>query len=306
MIFEILTADGNRFLETTKSNIFETDQRQPFHLKEKIDICPYIIYLIGCGDLINSKSSLHEDIKSISPVHAAWQYLNRNPSGISQGLQQELDVIYKIGNRISNQHKEIGVRFFQLKGNPNNNTFFYLIKENDNLGIPVHLLRTLCNVWQVRNGHFPLHASGVIHNRGLYLFSGPSGSGKSTIAKLSLQRGDKYLDEDQVMVYPLEGTERYSADAWGYSLTSNEIPIRAFFRLIQSQDDSLFPLSRRLMVKYIWEQSLEISSIQFPENELRSLFKQIIEFSRKIPGYELNFRKSPDFWQLIDSEIPCE
>jgi len=37
---------------------------------------------------------------------------------------------------------------------------------------------------------------------------------------------------------------------------------------------------------------------------LRRSIRTIGDLARTIPGYELHFRKSPDFWKLIDAEFP--
>jgi hypothetical protein len=36
---------------------------------------------------------------------------------------------------------------------------------------------------------------------------------------------------------------------------------------------------------------------------MNKLFKQIAAIARHLPGYELHFQKSPDFWELIDEQV---
>ena len=180
--------------------------------------------------------------------------------------------------------------------------FFILVDKNYPASVIAQALWNLCNLWQVESGCIPLHTSGITHAGQLYLFSGPSGAGKSTIADLSTAVGDEVLDEDQVMIYRKpDGT--YSANAWGYSLKTGGAPIRAYFRIIKDRVDRLVPLTQTHTAKLFMEQACAVTGNMLPEKSLMDLFLRMAEFARHVPGYELHFRKSPDFWKLIEREL---
>ena len=47
----------------------------------------------------------------------------------------------------------------------------------------------------------------------------------------------------------------------------------------------------------------DILGNQFSDDLMKHSFEFIAGLARKVPGYELHFRKSPDFWKLIDGQI---
>ena len=148
-----------------------------------------------------------------------------------------------------------------------------------------------------------MHAAGVIHKKKLLLFAGRSGAGKSTISKLLVKTEDKILDEDQVLIRPLSD-KTYSADAWGYSLKKNSAPICGIFKLIQARQDSILPLTQAQTARLIFEQVNQAAANMIPIDLYKTIFERSADIARKVPSFELHFRKSPDFWKLIDEFIP--
>lgn len=184
--------------------------------------------------------------------------------------------------------------------------FVVLVSGEPEHGVPLVALQVISNIWQLDQGNIPIHSAGIIHKKGLYLFSGPSGAGKSTLSILSMEIGDRILDEDQLIIHENVSFSGYSANAWGRSSEQSSLGIKGFFWLIKSDADKIIPLSSRCMSRFIWEQSLQMLGGIIPTAARLPLFIRISEFARSIPGYELHFRKSPDFWKLIDAEIPCD
>jgi len=182
--------------------------------------------------------------------------------------------------------------------------FLVFFSDNEKTGIPFIVLQIISNIWQLDQGGIPLHTAGVLHKGGLYLFSGPSGAGKSTISIYSMNIGDKILDEDQLIISKLTPDGNYSAIAWGKGFLKSDAPVRAYFWIIKSNENQLLPLAPKQVSKRIWEQSLLTIGGVVPRKDRQALFSRVTEFARSIPGYELHFRKSPDFWKLIDAELP--
>lgn len=182
--------------------------------------------------------------------------------------------------------------------------FLVLFSDQEKTGIPFIVLQIISNIWQLDQDGIPLHTAGVLHKGGLYLFSGPSGAGKSTVGICSMNIGDKILDEDQLIISKLTPDGNYSAIAWGKGFLKSDAPVRAYFWIIKSNENQLLPLAPKQVSKRIWEQSLLTIGGVVPRKDRQALFSRVTEFARSIPGYELHFRKSPDFWKLIDAELP--
>ena len=149
-------------------------------------------------------------------------------------------------------------------------------------------------------GHGIFHAAGIIRGNSGYLFVGPSGSGKSTVAHLSATRGHTILHDDQVVVWPARPGEYVVKDLFSMNPDS---PLKAIFFLLQDTIDRLDPLSTQLVAKRSLESFLDSSSRSVLFGPiLRSAFASCVTLARSVPGYELHFRKSPGFWDVIDAE----
>ena len=116
--------------------------------------------------------------------------------------------------------------------------------------------------------------------------------------------GSQVIDEDQVLVHSLPGGG-YSADGWGYGIVPCETPLRAIFSLVQDSEDRLIPLNEMQVTRLILERQSDILGGMLSGEKLRGSFHLAGEIARHVPGYELHFRKSPDFWKLIDEKFPA-
>lgn len=287
----------NLFLIKTFQNIAEYERENLFNLKTKVDLCPYSVILIGTQPLRDDK--IIKDIH-LNIIQQAWAIVNSTQT-LTGSVIKALEKIKEIGERISISQERNDIQLYRLRKPSNSPLFFYLVREDDEDGIPAYIMRGLTNFWQFDLGHIPLHASAVIHKDKLFIFSGPSGSGKSTIAHLSLSLNDEIIDHDQVMIYPIE--KGYSANGWGYALKNCDIPIAAFFRIIQADNDHLAALPDLEMAKLVWEQSLEITGNLLPADSYHELLARIAVFARTTPGYEMYFQMGAGFWNLIDTEL---
>ena len=163
----------------------------------------------------------------------------------------------------------------------------------------VHTIQVLAMYWHVLKGGTPLHAAGVArHDRG-YLFLGPSGAGKSTVAVLSGRVQGATVHDDWLLV------GRRSGNYFLAHPDSHIAPaLRAILLLRKGDTDRLAALSpqatcahlARSILDYMTGQDLSVPWI-------RQAFHNAAAIARSIPGYELCFRKSPDFWQVIDVEL---
>jgi hypothetical protein len=58
------------------------------------------------------------------------------------------------------------------------------------------------------------------------------------------------------------------------------------------------------MAHFLMERSIEVFGDILNDRMMEKLFRQIALLARNVPGYEMHFRKSLDFWKLIDEQIP--
>ena len=123
------------------------------------------------------------------------------------------------------------------------------------------------------------------------------------MAALSSAVGDQVIDEDQVLVHSLAGGG-YSSDGWGYGVVPCESHLRAIFRLVQDTEDRLIPLKQLQVARVVLERHSDVMGGMLTADLLRGSFQLASEIARQVPGYELHFRKSPDFWKLIDEQFP--
>jgi hypothetical protein len=54
------------------------------------------------------------------------------------------------------------------------------------------------------------------------------------------------------------------------------------------------------------EQSFVLAGKMQPENAIVEVFTRIADLARSVPGYQLLFRRSPEFWKLIEAEFGLE
>lgn len=304
MKFISVSSDAVQIKNGLEKALLESDPNVHFRIQQKIRICPYRIIFIG-GDLDGYNDQLENDKERefIKKIFLSWKVVTNSKDRYSNDVLICNEYLRSNLVRVHKDLTQSSTFLYRIRKAGIENSFLFFTRERDkDLLTPLDLYPIVV-IWKLDQGYIPLHASGVFHKNCLFLFYGPSGIGKSTISKFSSSIGDQILDEDQVMVHKIK-TGNYSANAWGYSLHESSIPIRAIFRLKKSISDDLIHLHPQSAVKSILEQSFEITGKNIMDNYYKDLFNRVVELSHSVPAYELHFRKSPDFWQLIDAEIP--
>jgi ABC-type dipeptide/oligopeptide/nickel transport system ATPase component len=129
---------------------------------------------------------------------------------------------------------------------------------------------------------------------------GVSGAGKSTVSLLSSAQGDKVIHDDHIVVYRED-------EKWSVTNTSHSIrgtPIKAILFLFQDKEDKLIPINTARTAMGLIKSLEEHGRHVLFGDVFRSAFSTCSEIARHVPGYELHFRKSADFWKLIDEQFP--
>ncbi len=236
-----------------------------------------------------------------------------------QGLWRKLHL-----QSIGLETRRIG-SFFSIQSGPDLETteFIHLVSnertvEEEGAFILTHL-RHVINRWLMVNGNISLHASTIMHHGYGFLFLGQSGAGKSTVAMLS-RASSRVVHDEKIFLYPEDG--RYilsnmpNMDEVGESdetnmmvrtniTSSSKIFLSGIFLLCQDKEDRLERLPKSKIAKKLMDSYFELPRIFTLLNvEIRYAMKTLSQAARDIPAYELHFRKSADFWQLIDEQFP--
>ncbi len=274
-------------------------------LFNKMKFCDYEILLVTLYPLIQEKlNDGWYNPQKIIDLHSALVKIIGDSNVLNNFQEKAWAIIDEIGETISPDFQKNNNYYFRkFRVDPSGKRFFILLHGYEQFGLPVHDLNFLCNLWQLENGFTPIHSAGVIHHGKLFLFCGPHGAGKSTIARLSEGRGDIILDEDLVLI-PHQPAMNFYARAWGYSLETSTAPLTAIFKIVQGDGECLIPLDKPQVAHFLVERSIEVFGNILYDRMMSKLFKQIGAITRCVPGFELHFRKTPNFWKLIDEQIP--
>jgi hypothetical protein len=145
---------------------------------------------------------------------------------------------------------------------------------------------------------FLLHAATVLHNGRAYVFAGRSGAGKSTVAALSPKAG-VLTDEISLLQRGNGIWHAYGTPFWGEfrSAGSNtSAPVEGIFHLVKAHQNRLEPLQRPGLLRAL------LPNILFFSRKLDD-HKRLLEIagaaSEEIRGYRLEFRKDPQFWEVL-------
>lgn len=236
-----------------------------------------------------------------------WRTLSSLWAQARQGLEHEREpsvlaawrALYSLGTLIDHR-----VFLFQ-EGGVHSALFFCLLPSDtlkrsfDPAAWIIHAIKALGVYWHAARGGGVFHASGVARREQGYLFLGPSGAGKSTAAGLSEQVQGSIVHDDQVMI---------SKNSAKYLLAYPGNPVapalRAVFVLRQSNLDQVKMLAPGEVCAALTRSILEYALGQDVFGSwVRQAFHNAANIARCTPGYELYFRKSPDFWNAIDAEL---
>jgi len=229
-------------------------------------------------------------------IHQAWRQIGQSTS---RGDLAAWRLIHRYGEEIAP-----GLRVFRLRESKTP-VYFYLVSQKEPFAAAARLSDVLFSLstWHhVDQGRCVLHAAGVVHIDFAYLFVGASGAGKSTIATLSNALGYTIIHDDHVAIYPDQDGNYLVTDI---SPSIPGVPLKSIFFLIQDTTDRLVPLSALATTRGLLDGFLDIvSEYLLSDQMLRYAFTFSANIAHRIPGYELHFRKSPDFWKLIDEQFP--
>jgi len=163
--------------------------------------------------------------------------------------------------------------------------------------------------WHLEHGGILLHSATVAQNDSGFLFLGKSEAGKTTVTSMSYAVGKTALGDDLNVIqgqksgFRLSAVPGFNLSPVGYSTTSPRL--QCIFDLHKDNKNYL----KRLMPKQITELMFNAFMYESPlpnklrDYEIHSAFQTIAKIAREIPGYELHFRKSPEFWKLIDEQF---
>ena len=170
---------------------------------------------------------------------------------------------------------------------------------------------SLSTQWHLKRGSICLHSAAVTRRNDGFLFLGASEAGKTTVSQLSTEIGYPALGDDlnfiindQDGIYRLAASPSPNISPVGYSRFRP--PLKGIFTLVKDGYDALNPLQpiqlSRALFKQFYQETPHVR--KFSDEFINLGFQICCDIARKIPGYELHFRKSHDFWKLIDEQFP--
>lgn len=170
----------------------------------------------------------------------------------------------------------------------------------------------LASQWYAARGGVLVHSSAVMQRSRGWLFLGVSEAGKSTVAQLSDSIGYPALGDDLNFIVHEQGLYTLAAvpslsnkePLRNYSLLRP--PLQAVFTLVQDTRDYLRRLSEAdtaIALFNAYKQAPTKGNDRSSTQINSTAFRNVSDVARAVPGYELHFRKSPDFWAVIDAEF---
>jgi len=190
------------------------------------------------------------------------------------------------------------------QNNSQERVYFCLLSENDFDKALGQLMGSFLDLWalqHIKQNRALFHSAAIIEENSAFLFMGKSGSGKSTVCTLSGNNQYTVIHDDHVVVYKDEQGVYAAANQ---SISMPGVPVQALFFLIQDTSNYLSPLPPIETAKRLMNSSMEsMASDVLYGQLLNNTFAISASIARCIPSYDLHFRKSPDFWDVIHSEI---
>ena len=229
----------------------------------------------------------------LKKIHSTWKKINQCKNIDALHLWRE---IWKYGDEIIPKRK-----IFRIK-NDNNNRFFYLA--NESCTDISNLINNICHFiywFNLNKNHGVYHCSCVVIEKKGFLFAGKSGAGKSTVAELGKEIGYSVVHDDQIKIYK-DNKNRYVI--CDIAEKKQAVLLQGVFFINQDKTDYLIPLSSIKLAHKLTYNSLDSMADKMIRGDLlKKTFKISADIARHISGYELHFRKSPDFWDMINAEL---
>ncbi len=237
-----------------------------------------------------------------------WQTIAKTWSRAHQGLHEPSPRVLAAWRDLYALGKSVERNKLLFQDIDGGGKAFFALLPGDALKTPedhvkwiIHIIRTLAVYWHVLYGGTPLHAAGVSRHGYGYLFLGPSGAGKSTVAGLSEYAQGAVIHDDRLLV------GRLGED---YLLLRDDCHIapvlRAVFLLRKGDTNRLTALGSQAIYAHLAKSILDYMVMDGRDllaPWTQQAFRNAAAIARSVPGYELSFRKSPDFWRVIDAEL---
>jgi hypothetical protein len=150
-------------------------------------------------------------------------------------------------------------------------------------------------------GGILLHSSSVIRQGKAFLFPGPPGAGKTTIIHNS--PGLTVLS-DEISAVDLNGTGAPVAYGtpffgdWGNPGEKASAPLKGLYFPVKSEANKVTSLNRKETLDYLLPCVCTFTTWQ---PRLTKLFELSLNLADRVPGYRLELRPEPDFWEVIDA-----
>jgi hypothetical protein len=164
-----------------------------------------------------------------------------------------------------------------------------------------NILRLLYFYSFLEAGGMLLHASGIVRRGRAYLFPGVSGAGKTTIVRHS--PGLRVLSDEVVAVRIGHQDQSIMAFGtpffgdWGQPGEMIAAPVRGLYFPRQASENRLRSLSPREVLSRLLPCVFTYTNWQ---PRLQKIFDLVAQLAGSVPGYDLHFQPSPDFWQSLD------
>lgn len=160
------------------------------------------------------------------------------------------------------------------------------------------LLRILMSWVLLPRFGFLLHAATVIRGGRAYVCTGRSGAGKSTLASLS-PAGSVLTDEISLLRREDGVWRAYGTPFWGEFRAEGKnisAPVAGIFSLTKARENELKPLRAAELLRALLPNTLFFSTARDANSRLLEI---LAGAASEIPGYDLGFRKDPDFWGVV-------
>lgn len=151
-------------------------------------------------------------------------------------------------------------------------------------------------------GALLLHAAGVVREGKAYVFPGPSGAGKTTIVNHSAE--GRILSDEVILVgLPKDGGPLMAYGTpffgeWGRPGEKIAAPVKGLYFPKHSSENKILPLMLREVLSRLLPCIFTYTNWQ---PRLQKVFDLTARLAESVPGYDLHFRPSADFWQVIDA-----
>jgi hypothetical protein len=162
------------------------------------------------------------------------------------------------------------------------------------------LLRVFLSWKLLEHQGFLLHAATVIRDGKAFIFTGRSGAGKSTVASLSPE-GTVLTDEISLLRREHGVWRAYGTPFWGEfraAGSNSSAPVAGIFRLLQAAENRVESLRPMEILRALLPNVLFFSAEAGANRQLLEILGQA---AAEIRGFNLSFRKSSTFWEVLPS-----